>query len=115
MRARKALLPNIIITGTGPFALSGVTNVIWISTLIDGHNESSTCPTSCFSNTGKTPAFVLLLLVTVHVTFGTLGGTRPSTSRSKSSTISGRLCCHHSVAVVTFLPLLSVRASGGSG
>src|SRR5712692_7152323 len=115
MRCLKAALLNIIMTGTGPFALPGVTNVIWMSTLIDGHNELSTCPTSCFSITGKTPAFELTVLVTVQVTLGTLGGPRLSTARSKFSTTSGRLCCHHSVAVVTFLPLLSVRASGRSG
>ena len=102
-------------TGTGPFALPGMTKVICMSTLIDGYDELSGRPTSCFSITGKTPAFDLTVLVTVQVTLGTFGGTRPNTSRSKSSTISGRLSCHHSVAVVTFLSLLSVRASGRSG
>ena len=53
MRFRNAALPNIIITGTGPFALAGVTSVIWISTSIDGHDELSTCPTSCFSIDGE--------------------------------------------------------------
>ena len=91
MRCRKAALANIIMTGTGPFALPGVTNVIWMSTPIDGHNELSTCPASFFSITGKTPAFELTVLATIQVTLGALGGTRPSTSRSKSSTISGRL------------------------
>src|SRR5205814_74116 len=82
-RCRKALLANIIMTGTGPLALPGVTTVIWMSTLIDGHDELSTCPTICFSITGKTPVFEFSVLVTVQFTFGTLDGTRPSTSRSK--------------------------------
>ena len=39
---------------------------------------------------------------TDHVTFGTLRGMRPSTSRSNNSTISGRRSFHHTSAVVTF-------------
>ena len=109
---RNAALPNMIITGTGPFAFAGVTSVISMSTLIDGHAELSACPTSCFSTTGKTPAFESLVLFTAQVTLGTLGGTRPSTSRSKSSTISGRRCCHHCSADVTFLPVFQRERVG---
>ena len=46
------------------------------------------------------------MVFTVHVTFGTLRGTRPSTSRSNSSTISGRRCFHHASAVVTLRAVL---------
>ena len=38
------------------------------------------------------PMMPRVVLVTVHVTAGRSRGTRPSTSRSKSSTISGRRC-----------------------
>src|SRR5437867_11735364 len=34
--------PNMIMTGTGPFASAGVTNVIWMSTAIDGDLVLST-------------------------------------------------------------------------
>src|SRR5262245_34596381 len=47
--------PNIIITGTGPFASAGVTSVIWMSTVIAGYDELSTCPTSTFPTTGRSP------------------------------------------------------------
>ena len=57
----------------------------------------------------------LTVLVTVQVTFGTFLGTRPRTSRSKSSTISGRRCFHHISAVVTFLPFFRVKTSGRFG
>jgi len=36
-------------------------------------------------------------------------------SRSKSSTISGLRCCHHTLALVTFFPFLRVNASGNLG
>ncbi len=111
---RKAALLNMIITGTGPFAFRGVTSVISMSTLIDGYAELSTCPTNFFSTTGKTPAFESLVLFTAQVTLGTLGGMRPTTSRSKSSTISGRRCFHHCSADVTFCPFFNVSASGRS-
>ena len=51
----------------------------------------------------------------VHVTFGVLLGTRPYTSRSKSSTISGRRSFHQSSGVVTFCPFFNVSGSGRSG
>ena len=73
IRFRNAALPNIIITGTGPCAFAGVTNVISIFTLIAGHAELSACPTSCFLTTGKTPTFSSVVLVTVQVTPGAFG------------------------------------------
>src|SRR3954462_15285671 len=78
--------PNIIITGTGRVAAAGVTSVIWISTVIAGYAVLSTCPTNCFSMTVWGPAVVLVVLATVQATLGASAGTRPSTSRSKSST-----------------------------
>ena len=48
-------------------------------------------------------------------TSGTFRGTRPSTSRSKSSMISGRRCLIHASRVVTLRPFFSVRTSGRSG
>src|SRR2546428_5597037 len=47
--------PNIIRTGAGLLAFAGVTNVIWISTLMAGQPELSTCPTSCLASTGISP------------------------------------------------------------
>ena len=114
MNWRMAVLLNMIITGTGPFAFPGITSVISIFTLIDGYAELSACPINCFSMTGKTPAFESVLLFTVQVTLGTLDGMRPTTSRSKSSTISGRRSLHHCSADVTFCPLFNVSASGRS-
>ena len=52
--------------------------------------------------------------VLLHVTLGTSFGTRPSTSRSKSSTISLRRVSHIA-AVVTFFPFFNVRTSGSFG
>src|SRR5215471_3605421 len=110
-----AARPNIIIAGTGCLASAGVTSTICISTLIAGKDELSTCPVSIFATTGYLPTFVLAVSVTVHVTFGRFFGTRPSTSRSKSSTISGRRCSHHTLAEVTFFPFFNVNASGNCG
>ena len=69
-------------------------------------------PHELFPDDRAEPTVAFTVLVTVHVTFGTFLGTRPSTSRSKSSTISGRRCFHHIAGVVTFLPFFSVRTSG---
>src|SRR5258707_7786310 len=73
MNRRMAALLNMIITGTEPFAFRGVTSVISTSTLIDGYAELSTCPTNCFSTTGKTPAFESVVLFTAQVTFRRIG------------------------------------------
>src|SRR6185437_9718849 len=98
--------PNIINTGTGSLAFAGVTSVIWISTLIDGQAELSTCPTSCFATTGTSPTTRSTAWVVIaQITFGAFFVTRPITSRSKSSTIAGRRCFHHISGVVTFFPL----------
>ena len=55
---------------------------------------------------------VSTVFVTVHVTFGTSFGTRPTTSRSKSSMISGRRFSFQIFVEVTFLPFFSVRTAG---
>ena len=95
--------PNIINTGTGVFALAGVTVVIRMSTVIAGQAELSTCPISRLPFAGKLPTSPPVTFeTTVQVTFGTLAGTQPTTSRSKSSTISGRRRFHHISAVLTF-------------
>src|SRR5690242_18385191 len=108
--------PNIISTGTGSLAFAGVTSVIWISTLMVGQAELSTCPTSCFATTGISPTTrSTAWVVIVQFTFGTFFGTRPKTSRSKFSTISGRGCFHRIPGVVTFCPFFRVSGSGGSG
>src|SRR5204862_3991239 len=77
MNCRMAALLNMIITGTGPFAFRGVTSVISISTLINGYAVLSTCPTNCFSTTGKTPVLESVVLFTAQVTLRTWGGMRP--------------------------------------
>ena len=105
----------MIIAGTGPFASAGVTTTIWISTLICGSDELSTRPTNRFPITGCAPTISRTVFSTVHVTEGTSFGTRPMTSRSKSSTISGRRCFHHISGVVTLSPFFSVSASGRFG
>ena len=115
MRRNMAWLPNIIITGTAAVARAGVTSVIWISTLICGQRLLSTWPTICFSMAGSEPTTVLVVLFTLQRTWGTRAGTRPSTSRENSSTISGLRCFHQVLAEVTRLPLLSRSTSGQSG
>ena len=105
----------MIITGTGVFTLAGVTSPASMLTSIAGNVELSTRPVSFFTTTGMPPSVSFVVDVTSHVTFGTFFGTRPSTSRSKSSTISGRRSFVHIAAVVTFWPLFSVSTSGRSG
>ena len=101
-----------MMTGTGPAALAGVVSVISMSTLIDGNAELSTRPTSDVVVTGRPPTFSAAVDATRHSTFGTVFGTRPYTSRSKSSTISGRRVSHQVFASVTRFPLLSTSGSG---
>jgi hypothetical protein len=105
---------KIIITGTGVVTSAGVTSVNCTSTAIDGQAELSTWPTNCLPTTGKLPIVPRALSATVHVTFGTFGGIRPTTSRSKSSTISLRRS-GHIAAAVTLRPSFNVSASGRSG
>src|SRR5215469_4924329 len=69
--------PKTMITGTGPFALAGVLRDSWISTVISGSAELSTCPTRVFVMIGTSPTISLTVLVTSHFTFGTFLGTRP--------------------------------------
>src|SRR6516164_10483474 len=104
--------PNIIITGTGSARFAGVTTVNAISTVASGKAELSAVPISSLPTTGRPPTLNCSVRLTRHATFGTFRGTRPSTSRSKSSTISGRRSFHHVSALVTFLPFSSVSASG---
>jgi hypothetical protein len=105
----------MIITGTGFIAAFGVTSVICMSTVIDGNDELSTWPVSCRPMTGRDPSDHSSDAVADHVTLGTLRGIRPMTSRSKSSTISGRRCVFQTRADVTFVPFASVSASGRIG
>ena len=107
--------PNIIITGTALAAFAGVTSVIWISTVISGCAELSTAPISSLPITRWPPTSNASVRLTRQVTFGTVRGTRPNTSRSNSSTISGRRCFHQAAAVVTLRPFFSVSASGRFG
>jgi hypothetical protein len=48
--------------------------------------------------------------ITVQVTLGTFFGTRPMTSRSKSSAISGRCCFHHISALALNYHRLAVNS-----
>src|SRR4029079_1626751 len=107
--------PNIIRTGTFSLASLGVPTVIAIVTSIDGQSELSTRPCSCFSTTVFPATVVSRVSATVQVTLGTFGGIRPMTSRSKSSTISGRRCFHHASAVFTRWPFFSASGSGRLG
>ena len=107
--------PNIISSGTGPLASAGVTTTILISTLMEGQAELSTWPMSCLALARIMPTYSISSTSTVQVTSGTFSGTRPYTSRSKSSTISGLLTSHHCLAVVTFFPALVFISSGITG
>src|SRR5262245_45754360 len=80
-RAPKPKPPNIISTGTFSLASLGVPTVIAIVTSMDGQSELSTRPSSCFSITALPATVVSRVCVTVQVTLGAFGGTRPITSR----------------------------------
>jgi len=82
--------------------------------VISGCAELSTWPTSLRPSTGVEPMTVFTVSATVHVTFGTLAGIRPTTSRSKSSMISLRRVSHCAL-VATLAPLSSVMSSGSFG
>jgi hypothetical protein len=85
-------------------------------TSIEGKAELSTRPVIFLPTTGLSPTTPSVTwFTTVQVTFGTSFGTRPKTSRSKSSTISGRRSFHHASGVATFPPFFNVRGSGRSG
>ena len=110
-----ASMPNSMITGTGPFASAGVLSVRSIFTLIAGYAELSTWPISFLVITGTSPFFSSVVLTTSHFTAGVCCGTRPYTSRSKSSTSCGRRWSHHIFADVTFWPSFITSGSGGGG
>jgi hypothetical protein len=64
--------------------------------------------------TGTPPTDVLTVSSTVHVTFGTTFGTRPTTSREKSSRSSVRRVSHCAL-VATVEPFFSTISSGSFG
>ncbi|PYP75128.1 MAG: hypothetical protein DMD35_22315 [Gemmatimonadetes bacterium] len=105
---------NMIITGTGPFASAGSTRVSGMSTVIAGNAALSACPVSCVPITRRPPIVPVSVAVTAHVTFGASFGTRPITSRSKSSTISARRRVQ-SRGVVTRCPFFSTSRGGRFG
>src|ERR1017187_7611725 len=107
--------PNSMITGTGPLALAGVVNVNSMLTVIAGYAELSTWPTIFLVTTGTSPFFSCVVPVTSQTTLGATLGTRPQTSRSKSSAISGRRLLHQTLADFTFLPFFSTSGSGSFG
>ena len=86
-----------------------------MSTVIAGQAELSTWPTSFRTVAGMVPTRSSVVAVTSQVTFGTFAGTRPYTSRSKSSTISGRRLVHQTSGVVTRPPSLRTNGSGKVG
>src|SRR4051812_13102438 len=102
-------------TGTGPLASAGSTSVSRMLTVMAGHAELSTLPISAvvlLGTVGAAPPrppkprpFALGSSggATSHVTLGTSLGTRPYTSASKYSTISGRRSFHQISGVVTGL------------
>src|SRR5262249_28616081 len=69
-RGPKPPKPKSIITGTGPVASAGVVSVNWMSTVISGYDELSTCPTSRLVMTGLSPTLSLVVAVTSHFTPG---------------------------------------------
>ena len=73
--------------------LAGVTRITSMSTSIDGATRVVDATDQPAADDWPPPTTAFRhARVTDQVTFGTCGGTRPSTSRSKSSTISGRRC-----------------------
>ena len=120
--------PNCMTIGTRPVALAGVTTVNPMLTVIAGYDELSTRPISCFVITATSligceapppnpPPPIgspVSLLTTSHLTAGMFLGTRPYTSRSKSSLISARRAFHCD-AVVTRVPFSITSGSGSSG
>jgi hypothetical protein len=120
--------PNCMMIGTGPVAFAGVTSVMPMLTVMAGYEELSTRPISCLVITGTSligcgapppnpPPPIgspVSVLTTSHVTAGVFLGTRPYTSRSKSSLISARRA-FHCAAVVTRRPLFMTSGSGRSG
>jgi hypothetical protein len=69
--------PNSRITGTDSRASAGVVSVSLMSTLICGHAELSTWPTSCFVTTSVSPTFCFFVSTSSHFTRGVSLGTRP--------------------------------------
>ncbi len=65
--------------------------------------------------TGTEPTRSASDAVTLQLTFGALAGTLPSTSRSKSSRISGRRDLDHICAEATGRPSFITSGSGQSG
>jgi hypothetical protein len=107
--------PSMIITGAAARESAGSTSVMQISTEIAGYAELSTVPTSWRPTTLRPPLVHSRVAIVAHETRGTSAGIRPTTSRSKSATISGRRWPHHASAVVTFAPFFSVSGSGSRG
>src|SRR5690242_20693444 len=56
---------NIMSTGTGPLACFGVVTVSGILTSMEGQDELSTIPWTCFSTTGTSPIVDSLVSITV--------------------------------------------------
>src|SRR5262245_61445845 len=113
-------------TGTGPLASSGRISVNEMLTEMSGQAALSTRPTSrlvTFGTVGagprppnpRPPAGAAFAGATSHVTLGTSLGTRPYTSASKYSTISGRRSVHQASGVVTGLRALVTIISGRWG
>ena len=69
--------PNIIKTGTGPFAFAGTTTVIRMFTSICGYAELSTWPIRFFAITGANPTNSWSVTVTVQSTLGRFFGSLP--------------------------------------
>ena len=86
-----------------------------MSTSIAGYAELSTRADELAADDALPPISHSRVATTDHVDRRALAGTRPTTSRSKSSTISGRRSLHHASAVVTFAPFFSVSGSGRIG
>src|SRR5882757_9466748 len=95
-------------TGTGPEALAGRISVKEMFTVMAGHAELSTFPISRFVTLGtvgagprpppkppRPPGAGAFAGAGSQVTLGRSLGTRPYTSASKYSTISGRRSFHH--------------------
>ena len=106
---------NMISVGMRRACLGGLISVTGKVTSMSGAALLSTRAVSVVMRTGRPPTVESVTGELLQLTPGRTFGTRPSTSRSNPSMISGRRCMRQAFAVSTRLPLLSRSGSGQSG
>ena len=105
--------PNIISTGTGPFAFAGVTSVMWMRTLIAGNDELSTSPDQVLGDHRRKADHLMIDRRSPSTSPWAHSAARAHTHTFENiSTISGRRLFHHISGVITFCPSFIVSGSG---